>query len=62
MNKIKEIYKETKNTVKQGEKISDGFYTSRVLRQGCQLNPSLFSTYINNIDDVIRKVQMRGLW
>ena len=47
--KIKEINRETRSVVKVNEEISRKFWTKNGVRQGCQLNPTLFALYITDL-------------
>lgn len=45
---IKELYRDTKIKMKMGESISNGISTSKGLKQGCCLSPTLFKIYIEH--------------
>ena len=53
----KEIYEETKNKVKLNGKESEWFWTKGGLRQGCPLSPTLFTIYLSDIDEMLKKAQ-----
>lgn len=59
--RIMEIYKETFNVVKIGEKCSEGFWTRRGLRQGCPLSPTLFNIYIMDLEEEMKRGQVGGI-
>lgn len=61
IQRVKEIYKETKSKVRVGGEESEGFWTSKGLRQGCPLSPPLFAAYISDVDDMFQKAQTGGL-
>lgn len=44
--RIADIYKETKNTIRIGKRESEVFWTEKGVRQGCPLSPTLFNIYI----------------
>ena len=54
---IKNIYAETRNKVKINGDVSDPFWTTNGLRQGCPLSPILFAIYISDSEDVLRRGQ-----
>lgn len=47
---IKEIYRDTLNEIITGQGITKCFRTSRGVRQGCTLSPTLFNVFIENMD------------
>jgi len=60
INRIKEIYRSTKNAVKVHGGVSDWFWTEKGLRQGCPLSPTLFSLLIADIEEELKKGQVGG--
>lgn len=61
IERLKEIYEETVNKVRVGEKETTEFWTSKGLRQGCPLSPSLFTLLIADVEDTLRKGQAGGV-
>lgn len=58
---IKEIYKETKNIIKLGEKVTEEFWTKGGIRQGCCLSPTLFTLYIADMEGALRETLTTGI-
>lgn len=52
---VKEIYENTKNTVRVQDKVSGWFWTRRGMRQGCPLNPLLFSILIADVEEEMKR-------
>lgn len=48
INAIQELYRDTKIKIKIGRSTSKGFNTSKGLKQGCCLSPTLFKIYIEH--------------
>lgn len=59
--RIDEIYKETRNRIRVNGKISNVFWTTRGLRQGCPLSPVLFSLYTADLEEKLRRGQAGGV-
>lgn len=59
--RIDEIYKETKNRIRINGKLTEKFWTTRRLRQGCPLSPTLFSLYTANLEKKIKRGQTEGV-
>ena len=59
--RIMDIYKETKNVVKVGEKRTKEFWTTRGVRQGCPLSPTLFNIFLADLEEEMRKVKEGGV-
>lgn len=57
IDRIREVYKETKCVVKVGENTSKCFWTTKGVRQGCPMSPTLFSIYLADLAEEIRKGQ-----
>lgn len=55
--RIMEIYKETRNIVKIGNRRSKEFWTKNGVRQGCPLCPTLFNVYTTNLEEAMKKGQ-----
>ena len=58
---IQSIYSSVKSCVRSDDGISDVFSCPIGLRQGCSLSPILFSLFINELDDVMRNSDIRGI-
>ena len=59
--RIAEIYRETGNMVKIEEERTEEFWTTRVVRQGCPLSPTLFNAFLSDIKEDMSKVQKGGV-
>jgi len=59
--RIMETYKETRNIIKIGEEITGEFWTKEGVRQGCPLSPTLFNTYIMDLESEMEKEQTGGI-
>lgn len=59
--RIEEMYTETRNKIRVNGKISEKFWTTRGLRQGCPLSPTLFSLYTGNLKEKLRRGQAGGV-
>jgi len=60
VERIEEIYNETKSRVKIGKKLTKEFWIERGVRQGCPLSPLLFILFIADIEEFMRKRQEGG--
>lgn len=56
-----EMYRETKNKIKVGNRESLKFWKKKRLRQGCPMSPTLFNAYIANLKEEMRKEQTGGM-
>ena len=52
---IKRLYENTFSKIKIGKQLSSGFHTTKGLRQGCSLSPTLFKTFIQNALENLQK-------
>lgn len=59
--RIMETYKETINKVKIRNNYSREFWTTRGVRQGCPLSPTLFNIYLKDFEEEMRKEQTGGV-
>jgi len=55
IDRVMDVYEETKCVVKIEEKTSNIFWTEKGVRQGCPLSPTLFNNYIADIEGELRK-------
>nr|WPH61295.1 reverse transcriptase [Somniosus microcephalus] len=58
---IKSMYLKNKCGVKIGDKRTDFFTQRRGVRQGCNLSPTLFNIYINELADMLEQSESPGL-
>ena len=59
--RVKEIYRETTSRVKVGREIGEEFWTSKGLRQGCPLSPTLFNLLIADVEEELSKGNWGGV-
>lgn len=59
--RINEIYKETRNKIRVNGEISEKFWTTRGLRQGCPLSQTLFALYTADLEEKMRRGQPGGV-
>lgn len=59
--RIGEIYTETRNTIKANGEMSAKFWTTKGVRQGCPLSPTLFTIYVADLEETMRKNQAGGV-
>ena len=55
IERVREIYKETKDRVRVGNGVSEEFSTELGLRQGCPLSPLLFAVFIADMEEVLKR-------
>lgn len=61
IERIKEIYEETKVRVRIGENLSEEFWTFKGLKQGCVLSPILFCIYIAEMEKMFKERNLGGV-
>ena len=55
------IYKKTRNTIEANGEMSSKFWTTKGVRQGCPLSPTLFTIYVADLEETMRKNQEGGV-
>ena len=55
IERVKEIYEETRCVVRIGGEVSKEFWVKKGVRQGCPLSPTLFNVYIADLEEELRK-------
>jgi len=61
IERVKEIYKQTKNAVRVHENISNWFGTRKRIRQGYPLSPLLFALVIADVEEEMKKEKVGGV-
>ena len=61
IEKIKGIYEETKVRIRTDFGVTEKFWTSKGLRQGCVLSPILFCLYSANLESDFKKRNVGGI-
>ncbi|XP_071577594.1 uncharacterized protein [Temnothorax nylanderi] len=61
IDRVEEVLRETKSSVRRGEERGDEFWTAKGLRQGCPLSPILFNLLIADIEEFIKKGGWGGI-
>ena len=61
MERIKEIYEDTRCEIEIGNKIIGAFKTEKGVRQGCPLSPTLFNIAFSEVEKEMRKAQKGGV-
>lgn len=61
IERIKELYQETKARVRTQEEVSEEFWTEVGLRQGCLLSLSLFCIYIAGLKEELKRRNIGGV-
>ena len=59
--RIMEAYGETKCCVRVGERVSEGFWTERGVRQGCPLSPLAFNVSMADMEERLREEGWGGV-
>jgi len=62
IERVKEIYEQTKNAVKVHGNTTNWFETRKEERQGCPLSPLLFALVIADVEEEMKKGQVGGVW
>jgi len=60
IERVKEIYEQTKNAIRVHGNITNWFGTRKVIRQGCPLSPLLFALVIADVEEEVKKGQVSG--
>lgn len=60
IERVKEVYRETKSRVKVGAELGN-FWTARGVRQGCLMSPILFNIVIADLEMEMGKVKWGGV-
>lgn len=55
VRRCKEVLRESSFRVKVGEEMGKEFLTRRGVKQGCPLSPSLFSLFIADLEEELKK-------
>lgn len=61
LERMEEIYNETRSRVKVGKEFTKEFWIERGVRQGCLLSPLLFILFVSDIEEFMRKRQEGGI-
>lgn len=61
IERVKEVYRETKSRMKVGEELGGNFWTARGVRQGCLMSPMLFNIVIADLEKEMGKVKWGGV-
>ena len=52
---------ETKNKVRINKEVTNEFWTSTGVRQGCPLSPALFNVYVFDLEETMKEGQLGGI-
>lgn len=59
--KIMEMYKQTKNIVRVGERKSEEFWAKKGVKQGNPMNPTLINVYMRDMEEEMKKERTGGI-
>jgi len=62
IERVKEIYEQTKNAVRVHENTTNWFGTRKRVRQGSLLSPLLFALVIADVEEEMKKGQVGEVW
>uniref|UniRef100_T1IW68 Reverse transcriptase domain-containing protein n=1 Tax=Strigamia maritima TaxID=126957 RepID=T1IW68_STRMM len=60
LNNIRNIYRETRNEIITPTGLTECFWTTKGVRQGCPLSPCLFCIFINDIEERWERLNIGG--
>lgn len=61
IERVKEVYRETKSRVKIGGELGGNFWTARGVKQGCLMSPMVFNIVIADLEKEMGKVKWGGV-
>ncbi|XP_017879159.1 trichohyalin-like, partial [Ceratina calcarata] len=61
IERTKEIYEETRNTIRLENGMTEEFWTEEGVRQGCILSPTLFITFLADLEEELNKAGWGGI-
>lgn len=59
--RVKQVYKETRNKIKVEDRESSPFWTTKGVRQSCPLNPLLFLIFISDLEEEMARGLVGGM-